>query len=105
MQRGQQLTREHDAHDLTDRIGREHAADSEPVSDLERHGSLADTGRSAEQQQQGPIRFLLVAPDQVEKNIVALEKEMFSLAKDLEFEAAAQIRDRIEQLREQFVRN
>ena len=48
---------------------------------------------------------VLVAPDQVEKNIVALEKEMFSLAKDLEFEAAAQIRDRIEQLREQFVRN
>ncbi len=48
---------------------------------------------------------LLVPPDQVEKNIVALEKEMFSLAKDLEFEAAAQVRDRIEQLREQFVRN
>ena len=48
---------------------------------------------------------VLVAPDQVEKNIVALEKEMFSLAKDLEFEAAAQVRDRIEQLREQFVRN
>ena len=47
----------------------------------------------------------LVAPDQVEKNSVALEKEMFSLAKDLEFEAAAQVRDRIEQLREQFVRN
>ncbi|MDA9043524.1 excinuclease ABC subunit UvrB [Pseudomonadales bacterium] len=60
------------------------------------------SGRSKRQQAADEV---LVAPDQVEKNIVALEKEMFSLAKDLEFEAAAQVRDRIEQLREQFVRN
>ncbi|MBT7388728.1 MAG: excinuclease ABC subunit B, partial [Gammaproteobacteria bacterium] len=60
------------------------------------------SGRSKRQQEADEV---LVAPDQVEKNIVALEKEMFSLAKDLEFEAAAQVRDRIEQLREQFVRN
>ena len=29
---------------------------------------------------------------------------MFALAKDLEFEAAAKVRDKIEQLRDQFVR-
>ncbi|MGB1189000.1 MAG: excinuclease ABC subunit UvrB [Pseudomonadales bacterium] len=47
---------------------------------------------------------LLTTPDQLEQRMRSLEKEMFALAKDLEFEAAAQVRDQIEQLREQFVR-
>ena len=46
----------------------------------------------------------LTTPDQLEQRMRTLEKEMFALAKDLEFEAAAQVRDQIEQLREQFVR-
>jgi excinuclease ABC subunit B len=47
---------------------------------------------------------VFASTEAVEKNIVALEKEMFALAKDLEFEAAAKVRDKIEQLRDQFVR-
>ena len=68
-------------------------------------GGKGKDDRSGRSKRQQAADEVLVAPDQVEKNIVALEKEMFSLAKDLEFEAAAQVRDRIEQLREQFVRN
>ena len=45
----------------------------------------------------------MAAGDQVQA-IVALEKEMFALAKDLEFEAAAAVRDKIEHLRDHFVR-
>ena len=68
-------------------------------------GGKGKSDRSGRSKRLQAADELLVPPDQVEKNIVALEKEMFSLAKDLEFEAAAQVRDRIEQLREQFVRN
>jgi len=51
-----------------------------------------------------PVLDALLSPDQVEQQIVALEKEMFALAKDLEFEAAAAVRDKIEHLRDHFVR-
>ena len=68
-------------------------------------GGKGKSDRSGRSKRLQAADELLVPPDQVEKNIVALEKEMFSLAKDLEFEAAAQVRDRIEQRREQFVRN
>jgi excinuclease ABC subunit B len=44
-------------------------------------------------------------PGDLEKRIVVLEKEMFKLAKNLEFEEAASVRDEIESLREQFVRS
>jgi excinuclease ABC subunit B len=43
--------------------------------------------------------------DDLEKQIVSLEKQMFQHAKDLEFEEAAQVRDQIEELRQQFVRS
>jgi excinuclease ABC subunit B len=45
------------------------------------------------------------APGDLEKRIVLLEKEMFKFAKNLEFEEAANVRDEIESLREQFVRS
>ena len=41
--------------------------------------------------------------EDLEKQIVALEKQMFQHARELEFEEAAQLRDRIEELRAQFV--
>jgi len=44
-------------------------------------------------------------PVDLEKRIVKLEKEMFKFAKNLEFEEAANVRDEIESLREQFVRS
>ncbi len=43
--------------------------------------------------------------DDLEKQIVALEKAMFEHAKALEFEQAARLRDQIEELRQQFVRS
>ncbi|MBO6563621.1 MAG: excinuclease ABC subunit UvrB [Pseudomonadales bacterium] len=43
--------------------------------------------------------------DDLEKQIITLEKQMFDHAKDLEFEEAARLRDQIEELRQQFVRS
>lgn len=43
--------------------------------------------------------------DDLEKQIITLEKQMFEHAKDLEFEEAARVRDQIEELRQQFVRS
>ncbi|MDA0979303.1 MAG: excinuclease ABC subunit UvrB [Proteobacteria bacterium] len=43
--------------------------------------------------------------DDLEKQIVALEKQMFDHAKQLQFEEAARVRDQIEELRQQFVRS
>ncbi len=41
----------------------------------------------------------------LEKQIVTLEKQMFDYARNLAFEEAAQLRDQIEELRQQFVRS
>ena len=41
--------------------------------------------------------------DDLEKRIITLEKQMFDHARELEFEDAAQLRDQIEELRQQFV--
>ena len=43
--------------------------------------------------------------DDIEKQIVSLEKQMFEQAKNLAFEEAAGLRDQIEELRQQFVRS
>lgn len=47
----------------------------------------------------------LLTPQQLEKQIMKLESEMYKHAKDLEFELAAQKRDQITQLRQQFIAN
>ena len=49
----------------------------------------------------GPV----LSQGDLEKQIVALEKQMFNHAKELQFEDAAQVRDQIEELRQQFVRS
>ena len=69
-------------------------------------GAKSKRARDAAAKKKGdvPVLDALLSPDQVEQQIVALEKEMFALAKDLEFEAAAAVRDKIEQLRDHFVR-
>jgi excinuclease ABC subunit B len=41
----------------------------------------------------------------LEKQIIELEKQMFKHARELQFEEAAQTRDQIEELRQQFVRS
>ncbi|OCT25133.1 excinuclease ABC subunit UvrB [Pseudomonas putida] len=45
----------------------------------------------------------LATPGEITKRIKVLEEKMFQLARDLEFEAAAQLRDEIGQLRERLI--
>ena len=58
-------------------------------------------GRVAEGK--GKYRTNVLNQDDLEKQIVSLEKQMFDHAKNLAFEEAAQLRDQIEDLRQQFV--
>jgi excinuclease ABC subunit B len=60
-------------------------------------------GRVAEGK--GKYRTNVLNQDDLEKQIVSLEKKMFDHAKNLAFEEAAQLRDQIEDLRQQFVRS
>lgn len=53
----------------------------------------------------GSYRNQVLNQDDLEKQIITLEKQMFDHAKDLEFEEAARLRDQIEELRQQFVRS
>lgn len=46
----------------------------------------------------------VLSQSDLEKQIMVLEKQMFNHAKELQFEDAAQTRDQIEELRQQFVR-
>ena len=46
-----------------------------------------------------------LSPRDLEKQIVAMEKQMFKHAKELRFEEAARTRDQIEELRQEFVRS
>ena len=45
----------------------------------------------------------LRSPSEISKRIRQLEEKMYQLARDLEFEAAAQLRDEIQTLRERLV--
>ncbi|MCY1186380.1 UvrABC system protein B [compost metagenome] len=45
----------------------------------------------------------LRSPSEITKRIRQMEEKMFQLARDLEFEAAAQLRDEIQKLRERLI--
>ena len=47
----------------------------------------------------------ILSQGELEKQIITLEKQMFNHARELQFEDAAQTRDQIEELRQQFVRS
>ena len=76
----------------------------EGARDPSSKGAKSKRDRRGRAESRVAVDELLTTPDQLEQRMRTLEKEMFALAKDLEFEAAAQVRDQIEQLREQFVR-
>lgn len=76
----------------------------EGARDSSSKGAKSKRDRRGRAESRVAVDELLTTPDQLEQRMRTLEKEMFALAKDLEFEAAAQVRDQIEQLREQFVR-
>tara|TARA_B110000977_G_scaffold198777_1_gene284425 strand:+ start:990 stop:2993 length:2004 start_codon:yes stop_codon:yes gene_type:complete len=62
-------------------------------------------GRSKVAEGKGTYRGgAVLSQRDLEKQIVVLEKQMFNYAKELQFEDAAQTRDQIEELRQQFVR-
>ena len=63
----------------------------------------AKKGRVAEGK--GKYRGNALKTDDIEKQIVSLEKQMFEQAKNLAFVEAAGLRDQIEELRQQFVRS
>lgn len=56
-------------------------------------------------EKKGKYRSNVVSQGDLEKQILTLEKEMFTQAKNLAFEEAANLRDQIEELRQQFVRS
>jgi len=65
-------------------------------------------GKSAQRVADGKGKYrggAVLNQDDVEKQIIELEKQMFNHAKELQFEEAAQTRDQIEELRQQFVRS
>lgn len=64
-------------------------------------------GKKAQRVAEGKGRYRnqVLNQDDLEKQIITLEKQMFDHAKDLEFEEAARVRDQIEELRQQFVRS
>ncbi|WP_299013640.1 excinuclease ABC subunit UvrB [uncultured Photobacterium sp.] len=49
--------------------------------------------------------YITLSPQQLETEIQKLESEMYDLAQNLEFERAAEIRDKIHSMREQFIVN
>ena len=62
-------------------------------------------GRSKVAEGKGTYRGgAVLSQRDLEKQIIVLEKQMFNHAKELQFEDAAQTRDQIEELRQQFVR-
>ena len=61
----------------------------------------AQLHRVAEQQAQ----YVIISPQELEKEIQSLEKQMLDHAQNLEFEQAAKVRDDIAHLRSQFIAN
>ena len=59
--------------------------------------------RSLVAEKRGGYRTNILNQDDLEKQIVILEKQMFEQARNLAFEEAALLRDQIEELRQQFV--
>jgi excinuclease ABC subunit B len=56
-------------------------------------------------EKKGRYRDTMLNQQDLEKQILSLEKQMFEHARNLAFEEAAHLRDQIEELREQFVRS
>src|SRR5690606_40334772 len=65
-------------------------------------GGRGARNRAAVAEKQGKYAVEMNGGD-VWKTIEALEKQMFQAAKDLEFEAAAKLRDQIEKLKEKAI--
>ena len=73
-----------------------------PISIVKAVQDVMEGARSIEERGRGPggTRIADLSPEQVVKRIRKLEGEMYKLARNLEFEAAARVRDEIRELRD-----
>jgi excinuclease ABC subunit B len=62
-------------------------------------GARSELPRGARRVAEARSEYRNLSPEQLMKQIARLEKQMFSHARNLEFEAAAQLRDQIQELR------
>jgi excinuclease ABC subunit B len=87
-------------HNITPKGIRKNVQDIMETSVVPGAGSRAARNRAAVAEKQGKYT-VAVDPKNIWKSIELLEKQMFQAAKDLEFEAAAKLRDQIEKLKKQ----
>lgn len=85
-------------HNITPKGIRKNVQDIMETSVVPGAGSRAARNRAAVAEKQGKYA-VAIDPKNIWKSIELLEKQMFQAAKDLEFEAAARLRDQIEQLK------
>ncbi len=85
-------------HNITPKGIRKNVQDIMETSLVPGAGSRAARNRAAVAEKQAKYS-VTVDPKNIWKSIELLEKQMFQAAKDLEFEAAAKLRDQIEQLK------
>lgn len=87
-------------HNITPKGIRKNVQDIMETSVVPGAGGRAARNRAAVAEKQGKYA-VSVDPKNIWKSIELLEKQMFQAAKDLEFEAAAKLRDQIEKLKKQ----
>jgi len=85
-------------HNITPKGIRKNVQDIMETSVVPGAGSRAARNRAAVAEKQGKYA-VAIDPKNIWKSIELLEKQMFQAAKDLEFEAAAKLRDQIEHLK------
>jgi len=95
-----------------DKMGIEPQALKRNIKDIMELGDIAKSQKQRTNKQvplskvAEPSQFYnVMTPQQLEKEISKLEAQMYQHAQDLEFEAAAEKRDQIEKLRQQFIVN
>jgi len=86
-----------EAHGITPQTIRKNVADI--MADAHQTPGRKPARKAAERK--GDYAVDALSPEQAVREIARLEKDMFKAAENLEFEEAAKIRDRIQQLREQ----
>ncbi|WEM43955.1 excinuclease ABC subunit UvrB [Photobacterium sp. DA100] len=68
-------------------------------------GSKANRAAQLHKVAEKKATYTTMSPQQLETEILQLEKDMYDAAQNLEFEKAAELRDKIHTLREQFIAN
>ena len=95
-----------------DKMGIEPQALKRNIKDIMELGDIAKSKKQRTNKQvplskvaEPSQSYNVMTPQQLEKEISKLEAQMYQHAQDLEFEAAAEKRDQIEKLRQQFIVN